>query len=95
MTLRIGVSTMLADCNIDLGHDDEKHAEESLTPNLQTSRWKGWAWGADSCRHVSICGWHVAWPALSLRVHPTTKVPVFLSRASTPEQRIDQVTRLT
>jgi hypothetical protein len=42
MTLRIGVSTMLADCNIDLGHDDEKHAEESLTPNLQTSRQHLW-----------------------------------------------------
>jgi hypothetical protein len=59
----------------------KKHAEESLTPNLQTSRQHLWL--------------HVAWPALSLRVHPTTKVPVFLSRASTPEQRIDQVTRLT
>jgi hypothetical protein len=33
---------MLADCNIDLGHDDEKHAEKSLTPNLQTSRQHLW-----------------------------------------------------
>jgi hypothetical protein len=29
---------MLSDCNIDLGHDDgNQEAEESLTPNLQTS----------------------------------------------------------